>query len=100
MSAESLEPVLERIAVSLESIAVSLSTLDKNVESIRNFADSNGAGFKTTNGYENLNYAILYDLYVNKAQILEQSDASADGQASALAKLQKAMHRVEKDIKN
>lgn len=99
MSTEGTEKILENIATSLESISQSLSILNKNIESIKNLTEPNGNGLKTTSGYESLNYAILYDLYVNKAHILEQSDATADGQAAALAKLQKVMRRVEKDIK-
>ena len=77
-----VRPELDRMATSLEQI-------ENDIIRLRDLADKEreGTGIITTSPFGYLGNAILYQLYVKQAQILEEPAASSESQVAALAEL-------------
>lgn len=89
-----------RIATALEGIRATHNTIESHMDEIRDDIDRireladhpNGLGIRFVSPYSGLGTAILYHLYVNQAQILEDDEASPEEKAAALQKYQDVLN--------
>lgn len=87
-------PFYERIATAMETIATNsttianeITTIDNHIERLKTLGDHpNGPGIRTVQPYGILGLAILYHLYINQGQILEDEEVSEALKSQSLIK--------------
>ena len=86
-------PYYERIANSLEIVALNSTAISSSLTTITTLAT--GSGIHMVGPYEWLNYASLYHLYVEQGKLDNLSNVSPADQATALALLQQYVDKIK-----
>ncbi len=95
-AAEDAEKHFKDIEAHLDKIEDHLGKTEEQISRMRDLSDPNidGSGIRTISPYGYLGNAILYQLYVKQAQILEDPAASSEDQATALEELKSVINEL------
>ena len=81
------------IADNVTTIANEITTIDDHIERLKTLGDQpDGPGIRTVQPFGLLGTAILYHLYVNQGQILEDGEASEQVKTDSLNKYQEVIN--------
>jgi len=87
------------IATNSTTIAAEITTLDDHIERLKELGDHpNGPGIRTVAPYGLMSTAILYHLYVNQGQILEDGDVSKQEKTDSVNKYQGIINDLIKNF--
>lgn len=86
----------KRIATSMEAIAEKLTSIDTNIEALKQAGDprSIGDGIRTIQPYGYIGTVLLYLLYIKQGQLLEEDFADQATQSQALSELNNLITEV------